>query len=232
MKEFKGIKNRIHRREHFYRQREAKKENESEERKEHSREEDTKRTKEDHDYVSNAEIDYELKEEEGWTEDEDSEVEANVTVTPNLNKVVVEEILPADKSDDEDQSEDMIEEVESYDGSMDGQSEASIIEPSSLHQSDNEDEDEDFIFTPIRDDNQLKKVTQKIQTDPRFLKHLRLQIVEDSDDGKITLKQLFTADFIDGYNLSGIRGKKRLIDLPLYKSVYLCESFAFGIESE
>lgn len=222
MKEFKGIKNRIHRREHFYRQREAKKENETEKRKENSREEDTKRTKEDHDYVSNAGIDYELKEEEEWTEDEDSEIETKVTLTPNLNKVVVEEIPP---DDDDDQSDDMIEEVESYDGSMDGQSEASIIEPSSLHQSDNEDDDEDFIFNPIRDENQLKKVTQKIKSNPRFLKQLRLQIVEDSNDGKITLKQLFTADFIDGYNLSGIRGKKKLIDLAIYKSVYLCESF-------
>lgn len=165
---------------------------------------DNSRMTVDHDNLSNSETFYELIDidKAEIVVDEDSEMDTKVIT-----------------------KQDFDEETPSYDGSMADQHEVFIEEAPSDDQNKDQ-EDEDYCpFTPIDNEQQLKTVTHKIKTNPHYLKDLRLQIVEESDDGQCKLAQLFTAKFIHDYNLYGISGKKKLCSLIVYKSVYFCMSF-------
>lgn len=167
---------------------------------------DNSRMTVDHDNLSNSETFYELIDidKAEIVIDEDSEMDTNVIT----------------KHD-----EDFDEETPSHDGSMADQHEV-FIEEAPSHDQNTDQEDEDYCpFTPIDNEQQLETVTHKIKTNPHYLKDVRLQIVEESDDGQCKLDQLFTAKFIHDYNLYGISGKKKLCSLVVYKSVYFCKSF-------
>lgn len=75
-------------------------------------------------------------------------------------------------------------------------------------------------FSPINNDQELKMVSEKIKTNPHYLKNLRLQIVEESQDGICSLEQIFTLGFLHDCNMSGTYGRKKLTDLVPFKSVY------------
>lgn len=85
------------------------------------------------------------------------------------------------------------------------------------------DYDDGDDFSPISNDQELKKVSHKINTNPLYLKNLRLQIVEESEDGICSLEQLFTIEFLRSCNMFGTYDNKRLTDLVPYKAVFFCK---------
>lgn len=93
----------------------------------------------------------------------------------------------------------------------------------SPHQEQSTEADEDF--TPISNDRELKKVSQKINSDPIYLKNLRLRVVEESQEGICSLEQIFTGEFLRGCNMFGTFEQRKLPDLVPYKAIYFCEYF-------
>lgn len=110
---------------------------------------------------------------------------------------------------------------------------------------DDDETDEDGVnFHPIKNDEQLEKVTQKIETNPQYLKNLvrifssvpfqdkihpktllqRIKIVEESEDGQCSLTQVFSERFLADCTLFGLLKKKKLITMVPYKEVYYCKS--------
>uniref|UniRef100_A0A336MPT3 CSON002868 protein n=1 Tax=Culicoides sonorensis TaxID=179676 RepID=A0A336MPT3_CULSO len=81
--------------------------------------------------------------------------------------------------------------------------------------------DDEEYFKRIENDRELRKVCEKIKTDPAYLKSVRKQMLRAAEGRNFTLSFLFSADFIDDYNLLGILGKKDLTKLPPYTHIYL-----------
>lgn len=89
---------------------------------------------------------------------------------------------------------------------------------------ENFDDDEvNYDFCLISNDEDLQRVTHQINTNPLYLKNLRLQIVEESQNGICTLQQIFTLEFLRYCNMFGTHDHKKLTDLVPYKAVYFCK---------
>lgn len=83
--------------------------------------------------------------------------------------------------------------------------------------------DENYGFAPISNEQDLQTVTHKIETNPNYLKNLRLQIVEESEDGICRLEQLFSLEFLQNYNMIGSNGRQNLSVLVPVKAVFFCK---------
>lgn len=83
--------------------------------------------------------------------------------------------------------------------------------------------EDNAFFTPISNDSELKHVTYKIQTDPLYLKNLRLKLLKEYKDGPCCLEQLFSCEFLRNINLGGVRGNGDLKELLPYQEVYCCK---------
>uniref|UniRef100_A0A336MY51 CSON002870 protein n=1 Tax=Culicoides sonorensis TaxID=179676 RepID=A0A336MY51_CULSO len=75
-------------------------------------------------------------------------------------------------------------------------------------------------FKPIKNDKELKTISDNIRKDALYTKKTRLQLVTASSDGLVKLSQLFDMQFMKDYNLYGIAGKKNLSKLLPYKTFY------------
>ncbi|XP_063705395.1 uncharacterized protein LOC134834595 [Culicoides brevitarsis] len=75
-----------------------------------------------------------------------------------------------------------------------------------------------FNFNPINDDEELQEISNLINNDPEYLQNLRLFMQSKQN---LCLEHFFTENFLLGYNLSGLYGKKKLEDLAPYEKVYV-----------
>ncbi|XP_063705757.1 uncharacterized protein LOC134834884 [Culicoides brevitarsis] len=95
-----------------------------------------------------------------------------------------------------------------------------FIEETIEHEMPYHEYDEEYAFSPINSDADLEAVTQKIRNNPQYLKQLRLHLVNESDNGQITLEQLFTVEYLQDFNLYGRQDNRKLADLVPYKALY------------
>uniref|UniRef100_A0A336LSG6 CSON002469 protein n=1 Tax=Culicoides sonorensis TaxID=179676 RepID=A0A336LSG6_CULSO len=91
------------------------------------------------------------------------------------------------------------------------------------------DDDDDDYFTKIENLQDLARVCEKIRTRPSYLKSVRKQFLRSCEGGMIRLNDLFTEEFISGYNISGLHGMKNLTKLLPYQTIYLYIKKKLGI---
>ncbi|XP_063704548.1 uncharacterized protein LOC134833968 [Culicoides brevitarsis] len=154
------------------------------------------------------EIEYEDDDEELYEQEMDHEDTIIEELEPNEEES--EEIYYVESLDDEN----LVEKIEEDDENVEYEyvKEEEIVEE--------EESDFDEAFTPIKNDRDLNRVSRKIETDPVYLKDLRLRIVQESESGPCNLEQLFTPEYLSNANFWGTHDKISLSELLPYKEVY------------
>uniref|UniRef100_A0A336LVU3 CSON002467 protein n=1 Tax=Culicoides sonorensis TaxID=179676 RepID=A0A336LVU3_CULSO len=135
-------------------------------------------------------------------EERSESLEVDSTEIPIQAEYIDMDYLIKDESDDDSES------PETY---FDDDEEEEVLD---------EYRDELNTFRPIKNDHELKTISEKIRTDPQYTRKTSLQLVTASSDGIVKLSQIFALEFMKDYALHVGNKKKRLSILLPYKAFY------------
>lgn len=113
----------------------------------------------------------------------------------------------------------LVDEDAETDDADEGTEEEIVVTHIDPWQHDHDFGNKNYRFSPIGSDQELSYVSDSIKTDTIYLRKLRLQTIEDSNNGNCRLDQLFTIEYLDTME------PKNLFESVPYKAVYLCKDF-------